>query len=119
MMAIMHQESKFDAEATLQDINSSIKSYLKIENLQIDQPIYVSEILNIVLNTPGVVYVEPKDGQTIKLTSKSGYDSVTNLSYSGVLYNPQSYVADGVYYPLPGGMFEIKYPDDDIRGFVI
>lgn len=112
-------DSKFDPESTILDINNSIKNYLKIENMQIDQPIYISEILNIILNTPGVVYVEPKNGNTVTLLSKSGTDQISNLNYSSVLYNPGAYVSDGVYYPLQGGMFEIKYPDDDIRGYVI
>ena len=39
--------------------------------------------------------------------------------YSEIIYNQSSDVSDGIYYPLPGGIFEVKYPNDDIRGYAL
>lgn len=111
--------SDFDAEVVVSQVNSDLKQYFKIENFQIDQPLYISEVLNIILNTPGVTYVKPHNGETVTLNSKTGYDAIKNLSYSGVTYTKQNYVNNGIYYPLPGGIFEVKFPNDDIRGYVL
>ena len=40
---------------TIQRSNDLIKKYMSIENFQIDQPIVESDIINIILNTEGII----------------------------------------------------------------
>jgi hypothetical protein len=39
-------------------------------------------------------------------------------SYSNIIYTPNRYYDRGVFYPIPGGIFEVKFPNDDIKGRV-
>lgn len=104
---IISVSEKYAPENVIADIQSTLKSYFKIENFQIDQPIYDIEIKNLIINTQGVIHLESID----ILQSPVG---VNNNVYSSVSYDSFKYKNKGIYYPLPGGIFEMKYPDDDI-----
>jgi hypothetical protein len=104
---IISVSEKYAPENVIADIQSTLKSYFKIENFQIDQPIYDIEIKNLIINTQGVIHLESID----ILQSPVG---VNNNVYSSVSYDSFRYKNKGIYYPLPGGIFEMKYPDDDI-----
>lgn len=109
--------SDYESSSVLNGINNDLKKYFNIENFQIDQPLYVSEVLNIILNTPGVMYIQPFNNQNIVLKNKRGV--FQNRNYSSVSYSPNSYISNGVYYPPPGGIFEVKFPNDDIKGIIV
>ena len=98
-------------DVILQSVNSKLTEYFDIRNFQIDMPIIVSEIHNIILNTKGVVSLLEFDivGKPIVEGSNS---------YSEVSFNPLAYTNRGILYPLPGGIFEVKFPNDDIKGRV-
>ena len=74
-------------------------------------PIIVSEIQNIILNTKGVVSLLSLD-----VTGKPPVEG--SNSYSEVSFDPLRFTNRGILYPPPGGIFELKFPNDDIIGFV-
>jgi hypothetical protein len=45
--------------------------------------------------------------------------TVDQISYSDFTYVPSENLSRGMYFPPPGGIFEIKYPDIDIVGRVV
>jgi hypothetical protein len=94
-------------ESVITDIRSTLKKYFNIKNFQIDQPLYDVEIKNLVINTSGVIHLE-----SVEISNKASVEG-TNI-YSGISYDPISYRSKGIYYPLQGGIFEVKYPEDDI-----
>ena len=94
---------------TLQTINQSLKDYFNIKNFQIDQPIILSDVTNILLNTDGVMSVT-----NITLTGVNG--NVNGTAYSDVIFNVEQNTTNGLLVPPPGGIFEIRYPDFDIIG---
>lgn len=96
---------------TLQIINQSLKSYFDIKNFQIDQPIILSDINNIILNTDGVMSLS-----NITLTGANG--NIDGVIYSDVIFNVDQNNTNGMIVPPPGGIFEIRYPDFDIVGNV-
>jgi hypothetical protein len=96
---------------TLQIINQSLKSYFDIKNFQIDQPILLSDINNIILNTDGVMSLS-----NITLTGANG--NIDGVIYSDVIFNVDQNNINGMIVPPPGGIFEIRYPDFDIAGNV-
>ena len=102
---------KFNTSIVAQSINFKLQDYFDIRNFQIDQPIMLSELQNIILNTAGVVSMLAMDVDN--LTGTVGANSYSNESY-----DPYRYKDRGILYPPPGSMFEIKYPDDDIKGKV-
>jgi len=88
----------------------ALKTYFEIDKWQINQPIIKSAITNIIGNVLGV--------QTIVSTK------ITNLfksenGYSGNVYDLNPATKNGIIYPsLDPSIFEIKYPNTDIKGRV-
>jgi len=104
-------DPKFNTSIVLQSVNFKLQSYFDIRNFQIDQPIMLSELQNIILNTAGVVSM-----LSMNIVNLSGHVGANN--YSDESYDPFRYKDRGILYPPPGSMFEVKYPDDDIKGRV-
>ena len=90
-------------------INSKLSNYLKIENLQIDQPIKIGEIENLIMNTADVDAI-----MNISFVSKTGVEA--DRSYSNYFYDPQRNIDRGYLFPPRGGIFEMKYPNFDMIG---
>ena len=89
----------------------SLKSYFEIDRWQINQPIIKSDIVNTIGNVKGV--------QTIVSTRiKNLYKSENG--YSGNLYDLETATRNGIIYPsLDPSIFEVKFPNQDIRGRVV
>ena len=105
-------ESTANPVVVIQSVNFKLQEYFNIRNYQIDQPIILSEIQNIILNTAGVVSM-----MKANVISKSGIIGLN--SYNVIDYQPERNLDRGVLYPLPGGIFEVKFPNDDILGIVV
>ncbi len=89
---------------------SELKDYFNIDKWQINQPIIISEISNLLAGIKGVQTVE-----SVKLTNKNGVP----LGYSQYKYDFIGAIKKGVIYPsLDPSIFELKYPDQDINGRV-
>ena len=97
------------SSVVISNINSKLKSYFKIENYHIDQPIKMGEVENIILNTPDVEAIT-----NLTFTSKTGTQG--SNSYSNFPFSPVRNIDRGYLFPPVGGIFEIKYPNDDIVG---
>lgn len=105
-------EKGYRQDIVIADLNNKIKNLLKIENMQINKPIVVSEIENIIINTPGVVSL-----LNLNIASRSGI--YNGNMYSDYQFNVMQNIDRGMLFPPLGGMFEIKYPGDDIVGSVV
>lgn len=104
---IISVSEKYVPENVISDIRVKLKSYFNVSNFQIDQPLYDIEIKNLIINTQGVINLE-----SIQIVNKPVNEN-SNV-YSGTIYDTIKYKNKGIYYPLPGGIFEMKFPDDDI-----
>ena len=103
--------SDFNSNEVLLKCINKLKSYFNINKWQINQPIIKSEITNLIGNIKGVQNV-------INVRLLNLYDS--NAGYSGNIYDLTSATKNGVIYPsLDPSIFEVKYPNSDIRGRVI
>tara|TARA_R110000851_G_scaffold105217_4_gene223293 strand:+ start:1493 stop:3340 length:1848 start_codon:yes stop_codon:yes gene_type:complete len=98
-------------EVVIQSINSSLKSYFKIENFQIDQPIMSGDVENIILNTRGVLSIG-----SIRFLNRTG--TFENRQYSFESYSPARNLDRGMLFPPRGGIFEFRHLNDDIIGRV-
>jgi len=96
----------------LQKINAKLKSYLKIENFQIDQPLVVSDLTNLILNEDGVVSL-------VDITIEGRSGNIDDREYGEVSFNVVSNLKNNILFPSPGGIFEIKFPKDDIAGSTV
>jgi hypothetical protein len=89
----------------------AIKSYFNIDRWQINQPIIKSDITTTLANVKGVQSV-------IGVKFLNLYDDT--FGYSGNIYDLQTATRNGVIYPsLDPSIFEVKFPNQDIRGRVV
>ena len=92
----------------LLDCISGLKNYFNIEKWQINQPIIESEIYNLIGNIKGVQSVN-----NVSLKNLTGIES----GYSQFKYDFPTATKQGLIYPsLDPCIFEIKYPNTDIKG---
>ena len=89
---------------------SELINYFNIDKWQINQPIIISEISNLLAGINGVQTVEK-----IELENKNGI----NLGYSQYKYEFTRATKNGIIYPsMDSSIFELKYPNQDINGLV-
>ncbi len=88
----------------------SIRKYFDIENWQINQPISIADIIYELGLVEGV--------QTVTdVEIKNLWDK--NLGYSGNVYDLDEAIRNKVLYPsMDPSIFEIKFPNQDIKGKV-
>lgn len=90
---------------------AELKSYFDVDKWQINQPIVKSDISTTLANVKGVQSV-------IGVQFKNLYDTLQN--YSGNVYDLTTATRNGVIYPsLDPSIFEVKFPNQDIRGRVV
>ena len=100
----------FNNRETLLKSISELKNYFSIDKWQINQPILISEIKNLLGGVEGVQTVED-----VRLENKSG----TGLGYSQYKYGFKGATKNEIIYPsMDPSIFEIKYPNTDINGRV-
>ena len=85
---------------------SELKDYMNIDNFTFNNTINISELELIVANVDGVSSV-PK----FKIVNKCGGQYAPNS------YNIEAAIKDKILYPsLDPSVFEVKFPDSDIKG---
>ncbi len=100
----------FNNQATLLQCISELQNYFKIDTWQINQPIIISEIENLIGGVQGV--------QTVELVELKNLNS-EDLGYSKYRYDFKGATKKGVIYPsMDPSIFELKYPNQDINGRV-
>lgn len=102
-------DSSSNKTIVIQKINNSIKKYMAIENFQIDQPIITADLVNIIINTQGVISLVD-----FKVSNMTG--TVDGREYSSESFSVSSNTDRGIILPTPGSIFELKYANDDIVG---
>ena len=89
---------------------NKMKEHFNIDRWQINQPVIISEVSNLLNQVEGVQTVE-----SVKFENKFG----EVIGYSKYKYDLDQATIDGVIYPsLDPSIFEIKYPNTDIKGRV-
>lgn len=89
---------------------SRLKEYFDITKWQINQPISIGNISTELDKIEGVQTVT--DVNIINYWDES-------LGYSGNIYNIETSIRDNILYPsMDPSIFEVKYPDTDIKGRV-
>ena len=101
----------FNNQEILLGCLQSLQSFFNIDKWQIGQPIIKSEIISTLLGVKGVQSV-----QDIKYNNKSG----ESLGYSKYKYDLQAATINDIIYPsLDPCIFEVKYPNVDIKGQIV
>ena len=103
--------SNYNSNEILLKCITELKIHFNIDRWQINQPIIKSEIVNLLGNVKGVQSV-------INVKFNNLYETTSN--YSGNIYDLASATKNGVIYPsLDPSIFELKFPNQDIKGRVV
>lgn len=99
-------------ELVLQNALSKLKDFINTSNINIDQPLIINDIQNVIYNTPGIVTV-------VGVEIKNVYGNIDNREYSNQSFNVNSFTKKGILFGPPGSIFEIRYPNYDIIGTAV
>ena len=103
--------TNYNSNEVLLNCINKVREYFDIDRWQVNQPIIKSEITNLLGNVRGVQNI-------VAVQLKNLYDS--SAGYSGNIYDLPSATKKGIVYPsLDPSIFEVKFPNKDIRGRVV
>jgi hypothetical protein len=102
-----------------QNIIEKIKKYFSIKNFEIDQPILLNDLENIIYNNPGVLSINSLRVENVNGTVNSNVDGADPRAYSTEQYDIKGNTEKKIAFPPLGGIFELKYPEYDIKGVVL
>jgi hypothetical protein len=103
----------FNSNQVLSACISELISYFNVDNMQINQPILINELYTLLTCgvVPGVQNVK-----NISFVNKVG----ESLGYSQYAYDISGATSNGVVYPSQDpSIFEVKFPNTDIKGRVV
>lgn len=86
---------------------SAIQSILTKSNFQIDQPILISEVTNAIISVPGVLSL-------VTLTFEAVTGTVEGRDYIGSSFDFDVNTNRGIIVPPVNGIFELRFPQNDI-----
>ncbi len=100
----------YNNQEVLLSCMAELKNYFSIDKWQVNQPIIISEVKNLIGAVTGVQTVED-----IRFENKNG----VSLGYSQYKYGFGGATKNNVIYPsMDPSIFELKYPNTDIQGRV-
>ncbi len=101
----------YNANEVILNCVSALKDFFNIDKWQMNQPLVYSDVFNELLKVNGV--------QTVtSVKFKNLNDELSG--YSTVVYDLAEATRNGIVYPsLDPAIFEIKYPNNDIRGRIV
>jgi hypothetical protein len=101
----------FNSNEILAQCITELKTYFNINNSQINQPIFLNELYLLLNGVRGVQNVK-----NISINNKAG----ESLGYSKYGYDIKGATSNNVVYPSQDpSIFEVKFPDVDIKGRVV
>ena len=104
-------DPNYNSNEVLLAVIAELRNYFQIDNWQINQPILLKDLSLLIDKVDGVRTVK-----SITLTNLTG----ESLGYSNYSYDVQGATIDNVIYPSIDPMiFEVKYPNTDIKGRVV
>jgi hypothetical protein len=102
-------DSFSNTTVVVQQINAALKEYFKIQNFQIGEPIFKTQVENIVINTDGVLSLTG-------LNFTNNFGLIDGRQYSTSVFPIRQYTKDNILIAPEGTIFEVRFPDSDIVG---
>jgi hypothetical protein len=101
----------FNKKDVLLNCIEAVQNFFNIDNWNFSQPINLSQLQLEIAKVDGVQSVI-----SLKVSNKTALDG----NYSSVEYDVESATKNGIIYPsVDPSIFEVKYPDSDIKGSVL
>jgi len=105
-------DPSLNRNSVLTAVLTSLQRQFEVKKMFIDQPIILSDVVNTIFTTSGVIAVD-----NVQFVNISGL--VNGREYSSITHDIKSYTKRQIVFPPPGGIFEIRYPDVDIIAKVV
>lgn len=105
-------DPNYNRALVLNNVLARLKQYFNIKFFEIDQPIGLDDIRNIIYNNTGVLTLQSLNIRNV--TGSSG-----TRTYSDVQFDPATNTNRGLVIGPPGSIFEIRYKDSDLIGSVV
>jgi hypothetical protein len=108
----VYLEKSANRTATVQSINRRISESLNQKYFQIDQPLIIDDIVNIIINSNGVIALS-----NLRVYPINGI--VENREYANTRFSFESSTKKGIIRGPVGSIFELKYSNNDIIGSAV
>jgi hypothetical protein len=103
-----------------QNILKKLKDYFNVKNFEIEQPVSLGDIRNLIFNTVGVVSINSVSVKNINGSVSYGEEGNSNVRvYSSVQFDVEANTYRDLIFAPPGGIFEIRFPEFDLRGVIL
>ena len=103
------------------NVKARLQDFFITKQFEINQPIVLDELYNVIINTNGVYSIANSKQNFIKQIKGNYAVSIIDevkypngLQYSNEPINIQKFIFKDVLYPAKGGIFELKFLDKDI-----
>jgi len=101
----------YNGTVVLNNIIEELKDYFNTDNYQINQPILLNNVKNLIDGIDGVQTVKK-----LQLVNKTGVEN----GYSEYAYDINGATINDILYPsLDPSIFELKFPNTDIQGRIV
>jgi hypothetical protein len=108
----IYLDRKVNRQQTILNVNNRIADAFDRKYFQIDQPIVVDDVVNVIINTPGVISLAD-----LRIFPKTGTER--NREYSDFQFNFESSTKKGIIRAPMGSIFELRYPSFDVIGAAV
>ncbi len=105
-------DPNYNRNLILQNVISRLNQYYNIKNFEIDQPIVLSDINNIIYNNTGVISV-----QSVRFRNLT--NTISDRVYSDIQFDVESNITKGILIGPPGSIFELRFKNFDVVGNAI
>ena len=104
-------QPNFNNRLIINNCIDALKAYFDIDKWQINQPILINNVRNVIDNVEGVQTVK-----SLQIVNRVG----ESKGYSKYAYDvPGSTINEILYPSLDPSIFELRYPDTDIKGRIV
>lgn len=105
-------DPSYNRALVLNNVLARLRQYFNIKFFEIDQPIVLDDIRNIIYNNTGVLTL-----QSLNIRNVTG--TIGTRVYSDVQFDPGANTNRGLVIGPPGSIFEIRFKDNDLIGSVV
>lgn len=105
-------DPSYNRALVLNNVLARLRQYFNIKFFEIDQPIVLDDIRNIIYNNTGVLSL-----QSLNVRNITG--TVGTRVYSDVQFDPVANTNRGLVIGPPGSIFEVRFKENDLVGSVI
>lgn len=122
----IHVEPSSNKRQVLANCIDGLGQYFSIDKWQMNQPIYLSQVSELLRSFPGVInvinlgfYNKIGNKYSTDVLSNSNMHDLSDVVRATQMGETEIYAVNNTIYGSPTTMFEIKYPEKDIIGSVI